>query len=344
MRSSIRLIDSAANRAIEAARVLEDVARFCVDDLALTHGYKALRHDLVTSLAALPAGIREAHRDLAGDVGTTIEGTHEGSRATIAATVAANGSRLVEALRSLEEGVKLLPPSTVQWSAIESLRYRAYTLNAQLVLCVKSSSGGQWRVCLLLTQSLCQLHPMDVLRCALEAGADCIQVREKEMGTAQLVAHTRAVVEAAHRTGAAVIVNDRVDVALAAGADGVHLGASDLSVHEARRIAGRALLIGATSHNAAHARAAIESGADSCGVGAMFASSVKPQQRPAGPQWMAEFVSLWPSTAHLAIGGITPQNASQLRAVGCLGVAVSTCVCSSPDPAAQVAALREIFA
>ncbi|MSR69280.1 MAG: thiamine phosphate synthase [Phycisphaerales bacterium] len=344
MRSAIRLIDAAANRAIEAARVLEDLARFCADDSTLTAKYKALRHELVGALAGIAPGLREAHRDLAGDVGTHLEGANEGSRASIAALAAANASRLVEALRTLEEGSKLLAPSTVQWSEIEALRYRAYTINAALVLGVQSSAVKQWRVCVLLTQSLCKQPWREVLRAALSCGADCIQIREKELSSAAFVAHARTVVEHAHRSGACVIVNDRVDVALAAGADGVHLGLCDLAIHDARRIAGRALLIGATAHTALEARAAIEAGADSCGVGAMFASSVKPQQPPVGGQWMAEFVALWPNVPHLAIGGITPENAASLRAVGCRGVAVSSCVCEADDPGAQVAALREIFA
>ena len=343
MRHPIRLVDAATNRAIEAARVLEDIARFCADDAELTEGYKTIRHDLISALAVLPAGMREANRDLAGDVGTTIEGANEGSRASVAAIVAANGSRLTEALRSLEEGIKVLPIATPLWSVIEALRYRAYEMNARLTLLLRSSEVRQWKVCLILTQSICKRPWRDVLRAALEAGVDCIQIREKEISTSDLVAHVCEVVDASHRSGASVIVNDRIDIALAAGADGVHLGLSDLTIADARRISGRALLVGATAHNLAEARAAITAGADSCGVGAMFASTVKPNQAPAGPEWMREFAANWPNVVHLAIGGITPENAQMLRAVGCCGVAVSSCVCAAENPGAQVAALRKIF-
>ncbi len=344
MRHPIRLVDAAANRAIEGARVLEDIARFCADHRSLSEGYKALRHELVGALSGIAPLWREAHRDLAGDVGTSIEGAHESSRANVAASVAANASRLSEALRSLEEGVKLLPATGSLWQSIEALRYKAYELNARLALAVRSGEARQWKVCLLLTQSLCKRPWRDVLNAALASGVDCVQVREKELSTAAQVAYVRAVVECAHRVGAAVIVNDRIDVALAAGADGVHLGRSDLAIGDARRMCGGALLIGATAHDGNEARAAIEAGADSCGVGAMFASSVKPEQIPAGPQWMRAFVAEWPTIPHLAIGGITPGNATKLREVGCRGVAVSTCICGADDPGSQAAALREIFA
>ncbi|MDA1263013.1 MAG: thiamine phosphate synthase [Planctomycetota bacterium] len=343
MRHPIRLVDAAANRAIEAARVLEDLARFCVDDSALTEGYKSIRHDLISALALLPVGWREANRDLARDVGTQIEGANEGSRESVAAIVAANASRLTEALRSLEEGIKVLPTTTADWSIIESLRYRAYEMNARLTLLLQSSQVRQWTVCLLLTQSICKRPWRDVLHAALQAKVDCIQIREKEMSTRDLVAHSRAVVDDAHRSGVSVMINDRIDVAMASGADGVHLGANDLAIADARRISGRALLVGATAHNSSQARAAIDAGADSCGVGAMFASKVKPNQAPAGPEWMREFAANWPKVPHLAIGGITPENAPMLRAVGCRGVAVSSCVCAADDPGAQVVALRKIF-
>ncbi len=347
MRHPIRLVDAAANRAIEAARVLEDLARFCVENSALTEGYKSLRHDIVCALAGLRSGWREANRDLLSDVGTTIEGANESIRNGVADIAAANASRLTEALRSLEEGVKLVAQDHSSASAIQSLRYRAYELNAQVVLALRTSEARQWKVCLLLTRSLCKRPWRDVLRAALAAGADCIQIREKfdegTWSTAQLVAHVRTVVADAHDCAAAVIVNDRIDIALAAEADGVHLGVSDLSIADARRIAGRALIVGATAHSCAEAMAAIEAGADYCGVGAMFASTVKPDQLPSGPEWMREFASKWPSQPHLAIGGITAHNAPALRAVGCLGVAVSSCVCGADDPGAQVATLREVF-
>ncbi|MSR43976.1 MAG: thiamine phosphate synthase [Phycisphaerales bacterium] len=343
MRHPIRLLDAAANRAVEAARVLEDLARFCVDDASVTAQYKALRHELVAALGAIDAGTREANRDLGGDVGTTIEGANEGRRESLASLGAANGSRLCEALRTLEEGMKLVGGADSKWRMIESIRYRAYTLNAQLALRLRTTAVRQWRVCVLFTQSLCRRPCRDVLNEVLAAGADCIQLREKEMSTAELVAHARVVVSRAHEVGTSVIINDRVDIALAAGADGVHLGGSDLAIADARRIAGGALLIGATAHNADEARAAIEHGADGCGIGAMFSSTVKPEQPPSGPMWMAEFAAKWPKMPHLAIGGITPENAVQLRAVGCRGVAVSTSVCAADDPGAQVARLCEIF-
>ncbi len=328
---------------MEAARVLEDLARYCADDAALTDGFKSLRHDLASALASLPPQVRAAHRDVVCDVGTKLQGENEGTRANLAAVAAANGSRLTEALRSLEEIFKVLSTSGPEGGAIESLRYRAYALIAQLALRLRPCEARQWKVCVLLTKSLCRRPWREVLAESIAAGAECVQVREKDLSSHELAAHVREVVAIANASGVCVIVNDRVDVALAAGANGVHLGLSDLSIADARRVAGRVLLIGATVHNHAEATAAVAAGADYCGVGAMFASSVKPDQPPAGPDWMREFAAAWTTTAHLAIGGIDSRCAAKLREVGCRGVAVSTAVCGADDPGAEVARLCAIF-
>jgi len=139
--------------------------------------------------------------------------------------------------------------------------------------------------------------------------------------------------------GVAVIVNDRLDVALAAGADGVHLGTDDLPVRAARRIAGSGLRIGASTHSLAEARAAVDAGADHCGVGAMYASGLKPGLAPSGEAYLREFVAEFPQIPHLAIGGIAPGRVTALVRAGCRGVAVSSAICGAGDPAAVARAM-----
>ena len=132
-----------------------------------------------------------------------------------------------------------------------------------------------------------------------------------------------------------------LDAIRKSGADGVHLGTGDLSIRAARKIAGTNLLIGASTHNAAEALAAVTQGADVCGVGAIFATQLKPDRSPCGVGLVADFIRHYPNAPHLAIGGISAQNIEQLTAVGCRGVAVSGAVCGAINPAAVVAHLRE---
>ena len=339
MPAAARILDANANRAREALRVMEDAARFALDDAKLCAQLKSLRHALREALAGLPAGWLEANRDTAGDVGTSIETPAESARAGLADVAVAAGKRLGEALRVIEEIGKTVDPDLAR--EVEAIRYRFYDVEAALHLGLGSARARQWRVCVLLTESLCRRPWPEVLAAVVEAGADCVQVREKQMPAADLVRRARGVIDVARPAGVSVIVNDRVDVAQAADADGVHLGQEDLAVADARRAVGRSLLIGASTHDRDEARAAVEAGADYCGVGMMFPTTTRPGPTPEGPPYLRSFLEHFPATPHLAIGGITPDNIGLLIDAGVRGVAVSSAVCGAEDPGGVVQALRQ---
>lgn len=336
-RSALRLLDANANRAREALRVMEDYARFIVDDADLSARLKSIRHDLRAALDRLPAGWLEANRDAPGDVGTTITAESESRRTNVAQVVIAAGKRLGESLRSIEEYLK--PIDAQAAAAIEALRYRAYDAEQRLQRRLGTVTAPQWRVCVLLTESLCTLPWLEVLDAAIEGGADCIQLREKDLEDGKLLGRATVVVERCRAAGAASVVNDRADVALLVGADGVHLGQADLPVGHVRRLVGRQLLIGVSTSNLAQAEAAAKAGADYCGVGPMFPTTTKDKPHLAGPEYLREYVQKVP-LPHLAIGGITDRNVGELVEAGAVGVAVSSYVCSSDDPAAAVRRLR----
>lgn len=332
MPSIHRILDANANRAREALRVMEEAARFLLSDARLTAKLKLLRHDLAAALQVLPA--LELHRDAAGDVGAKAPTRSELDRGSPCDVAVAAGKRLSEALRAMEEYAKLLPPPQSQLAAgAKSLRFRGYVLEQELLRLMSAAGQRQWKLCLLLTDSLCTAHPwMHVLEEAIAAGLDCVQVREKDMDASTLLTRTRLIVERCHASGVSVIVNDRPDVALLAGADGVHLGQYDLPCDEVRKLAGRQLIIGVSTSNLDEARRAIERGADYCGVGPMFPTRTKHKDHIVGPAYLAQFVEQFPRQPHLAIGGIDPQRAAELRAAGCRGIAVSSAICSASDP------------
>jgi thiamine-phosphate pyrophosphorylase len=247
--------------------------------------------------------------------------------------------RAIEALRSLEEFGKLVDPAFSADCA--AIRYAAYDLERDALLAFGSARRFQPALCLLLTESLCSRPWRDTLRTAIAGGVDMVQVREKEMPARALLSRVREVISLARPLGVPVVVNDRVDIAVAAGADGVHLGTDDLPLMEARRLAGTGLLLGASTHDLGEASAAVEAGADLCGVGAMFATALKPERVPGGTAYLGAFVQRFPRTPHLAIGGITPANVGELAAAGARGVAVSAAICGARDPGAVAAALRD---
>jgi len=331
------MIDANLNRAREAIRTLEDVARFGWNDAAIAREAKELRHALQSAVAALPAERLAAARDVAGDVGVSLETPTEYARADLSSVAVAAGKRLTEALRAVEEAAKTIDAGVAR--AVEAVRYRAYALDARAIARAALGEPRQWRLCVLVTRALCK-HPWDeVVSRAVDGGADAIQVREKDMSARELVMHARAVRAICAPRGVATIVNDRLDVALAAEADGVHLGTDDLPIREARRIAGGALRIGASTHSLAEARGAIDAGADHCGVGAMYESGLKPGLAPSGEAYLRAFVAEFPQIPHLAIGGIAPGRVAALARAGCRGVAVSSAICGAEDPAAVARAI-----
>lgn len=342
MRDVTRLIDANANRAREALRVMEDGARFLLDDAPLSASIKSIRHDLGAAMRAFAPDC-VLSRDTPGDVGTAISTPAEMERTNPREVLIAAGKRLSEALRSLEEYAKVADPAAA--SRFEQLRYRGYEAERALHAAIGTGRARQWALCVLITESLCRLPWLDVARRSIVGGADCIQLREKSLPDGALLSRAKMLVELCRPQGVDVVINDRVDIALAAGADGVHLGQEDMPVREARRIAGWRLLIGVSTANIEQARRALRDGADYCGVGPMFPTTTKHKETIAGPAYLREYLAHEPALPpHLAIGGITPGNVGELVAAGVKGIAVSSCVCGSEEPERVCGVLREPLA
>jgi thiamine-phosphate pyrophosphorylase len=177
---------------------------------------------------------------------------------------------------------------------------------------------------------------------AARAGADVVQFREKRgWTTAELVRGAREIAACVREHGVRLVVNDRPDVAAAAGADGVHLGASDPAPAEARRLLGRAAWIGRTVNGLDEARAAARAvEVDYFGVGPVFATASKAGAAPAlGLAGLRRIVEALDRPV-IAIGGIVAERVCEVLAAGAYGVAVLSAVAASEDPAGQVARLR----
>jgi thiamine-phosphate pyrophosphorylase len=371
MHSAARILDANLNRAREALRVLEDIARFALDDRELSGELKSMRHALRDAASMLGVDDLEliAARDAVHDVGKDIKTQAEGERETLRSVASAAGKRLTEALRSIEEIAKALPgairaparggmndgeprptldPAEPAWRSFERLRYRAYDAEMRTVLALGSSRRATWKLCVIVTKDLCRHHSwLDVANFAIENGADCIQLREKNISDAELLARARVLVELCHTSGSrvAAIINDRPDIALLAGADGVHLGQEDMGVADVRRLSGARLLVGVSTANILHATRALREGADYCGVGPMFPSTTKHKDTIAGVEYLKKYLEYEPKLPpHLAIGGVGPSNIDALVAAGARGVAVSSAVCESMYPGDVVSRLRGALA
>ncbi len=181
----------------------------------------------------------------------------------------------------------------------------------------------------------------EVARAALAGGATLLQLRDKQASARSLVETARRLVALARPEGIPVVVNDRVDVALAAGADGVHVGEEDLAVGDARRILGPHAVVGASAGTVEEAVQAQRDGADYVGVGPVFPTGTKPD---AGAAIGLEGLSRIAGAVRIpvvGIGGITPDNAAEVVRAGAAGVAVISAVADAEDMVEATRRLRQ---
>lgn len=174
---------------------------------------------------------------------------------------------------------------------------------------------------------------------ALDGGADLVQLRDKSGSAASLYDEATELLRVAHQHGARLAVNDRLDVALAVGADGVHLAAQSLPVAAAVDLAAGQLLVGRSVHSLAEASAAAAAGVDYVTFGHVFPTSSHPGLAPHGLAELAAIVQAV-EVPVLAIGGITVSNLDDVLGTGCAGIAVISAILSDPDPSRAAGRLR----
>ena len=176
---------------------------------------------------------------------------------------------------------------------------------------------------------------------ALKGGATCVQLREKELDGTALLEEAKVLAALCRRYGVPLIINDNVEVALASGADGVHVGQDDLKVEQVRRLAGDRLIVGVSAHTVEQALAAQAGGADYLGVGAVFATATKSDAHVLPRETLAEICRAVDIPV-VAIGGIGEDNLLQLAGTGVDGAALVSAIFSAPDIEGQCRKLRAL--
>ncbi len=341
-----RMVDANINRAGEGLRLLEDYARFVLGNENFCAMVKQDRHSLSAMRRGLLGPLATTCRDTPGDVGTGIKTDSELNRTGMAAVLEAAGARATEALRVLEEIAKLENAGAA--AQLEAIRYRTYTLTQRLVM-IEYQRGriGPARLCILLTESLCHLPwkqaVEDILKNKSRAENVCIQLREKQLSDSELLNRARWLNAACRSAGAICIINDRLDIAMAAQA-GVHLGQRDLPCATARKIAGLEMVIGVSTGTLAEARLAIADGASYIGVGAMFSSSTKAKPSIAGPALAAEISAADLPIPAFAIGGIRLNNLPGLLSTGISRIAISAAIIATDRPGDMCDAFLNLLA
>lgn len=176
---------------------------------------------------------------------------------------------------------------------------------------------------------------------ALTGGITLLQLREKSLTDREMLQEALTLRPLCHQHGVPLIINDRVQVALDAGADGVHLGQEDMSPREARAILGPDAIIGVSARTVESARKAEQAGADYLGVGAVFSTSTKADAKNISPETLRQ-ISRAVHIPVVAIGGIGPDNILELLGCGIQGIAVVSSIFAQKNIAQAASRLRAL--
>lgn len=176
---------------------------------------------------------------------------------------------------------------------------------------------------------------------ALEGGVTLVQYRAKTASSAEMYAEALQLKALCDSFNVPLIINDRLDIAMAVGAAGVHLGQDDLPCAVARRILGEDYIIGVSAHNPAEAKAALQSGADYLGCGAVFGTATKADVKKLGTEGLTA-ICREKGLPVVGIGGVTADNYREVRAAGADGAAIVSGILAQPDIRATVRAIARV--
>lgn len=317
-----RILDANLDRAREGLRVVEEWCRFGLNSVPLTEECKQLRHELAQwhSLSF------RAARNTPTDPGTGLTHLQEQQRSSIQAILQANLSRVQEALRVLEEYGKLYSPD--MGKAFKQMRYQVYTLETTLLFQQRYQKLVQSSL-YLVTAPVENLFA--VVEAALKGGLTLVQYREKSADDRMRLDTAQQLCQLCHQYGALFIVNDRLDLALATEADGIHLGQQDIPIALARNLLGPQYLVGCSTTNPKELQQAVKEGADYVGVGPVYETPTKSSRAAAGLEYVRYAAENSP-IPWFAIGGIDPNNIGDVLTAGVQRVAVVRAIIQAESP------------
>jgi thiamine-phosphate pyrophosphorylase len=330
-----RILDANLDRAREGLRTVEEWCRFGLEDAALSQECKNLRQEI--ALWHTPE--LRAARNTLGDVGTQLSHAQEEQRSNLDQLLIANLCRVQEALRVLEEYSKLINPGMS--SSCKQMRYRVYSLESALTSPLQAKMQALMAARLYLV-TMPVPNIVATVEQALIGGLKLVQYRSKDADDVERWQEAQALRDLCRQYHALFIMNDRVDIALAVDADGVHLGQNDLPIAVARQILGKDKVVGRSTTNPTEMAKALAEGADYIGVGPVYETPTKAGKAAAGLEYVR--YALTNSTVPwFAIGGVDTHNIGDVVSAGAPGVALVRAIMQAPDPSSTVQQLLSVF-
>ena len=317
-----RILDANLDRAREGMRIIEEWCRLGLNHQPLAEECKQIRQELAQWHSW---ELRQA-RDTPGDVGTDLSHAQEENRENIQQLLQANLCRSQEALRVLEEYSKLYQPEMS--AACKQLRYRVYTVESSLF---NSYRHQQLQSAPLYLITSPESGILKTVESALKGGLNLVQYRDKEANDSARLEKAHQLCQLCHQYNALFIVNDRVDIALAVDADGVHLGQHDAPIAFAREILGSHKIVGRSTTNKQELNKAIAEQADYVGVGPFYETPTKPGKAALTKEYI-DYVQVKCPVPWFAIGGIDLSNLNTVLTTGAQRVAVVRAIMQAEQP------------
>jgi len=333
---TLRIIDASLNRIGEGLRLLEDIARLLLNDRALTEQIKTMRHELVRSDQSFQQQLLQA-RNSESDVGINIEVPGEEKERELPVTVVANARRVQESLRTMEELTKI--PGGIPGLDSEKFkqaRFNLYSIEQALLSKLlrqdktKQLSG---LYVIIDTQALEGRSHVEAATQAIRGGAKTIQLRDKLLSTKELLPIAQELKKLCAEHNVLFIINDYLDLVLAADADGLHLGQDDLPIKVARKLLPIDKIIGSSTTTVDRAVAVESEGADYIAVGSIYPTPSKETAKVVGLDRLRQ-IRQAVTLPLVAIGGITKDNVGEVMTAGANSVAIISAILQAKDIAA----------
>ena len=332
-----QLIDANLDRAREGLRVMEDWCRFGLKRSDFSIQIKDWRQQLGVHHHNIYRKARLTSNDPAMGVSHPLQQV----RTTPESVFIANSSRVQEALRVIEEFTRTTDPRLCEIAT--KIRYKAYEIELKVL---NTSEGIEKKKTLkdcsvyLITTNRRNLE--EVVLQALKAGVKIVQYREKFLHDNEKISQAKCLASLCKEYNSLFVVNDRIDIALAVDADGIHLGQEDIPTQIARELLGTEKIIGRSTHCLEDIKNAEMEGCDYIGIGPIFPSETKKQLNPIGIDYLKKGLSetLLPA---FAIGGINNSNIRKLNKINNLRIAVSNAIINSNDPFSKTEELIKLI-